>query len=72
MSRTLQMVFRNMDGRNVTVSVADAREDLQAAEVETVMTNILGRDLFRTSGGALAEAVRAQVVSREVETLVEF
>ncbi len=72
MSRTLQMVFRNMDGRNVTVSVADAREDLQAAEVEAVMTNILERDLFRTSGGALTEAVRAQVVSREVETLVEF
>lgn len=72
MIRTLQMIFRNAEGRNVTVSVPDARDDLLAADVETVMTNILGRDIFRSPGGALVEASKAQVISRQVETLVEF
>jgi hypothetical protein len=72
MIRTLQMIFRNAEGRNVTVSVPDARDDLQAAEVETVMNNILGRDIFRSPGGDLVEALKAQVISRQVETLVEF
>lgn len=71
MIRTLQMVFRNAAGRNVTVSVPDARIDLQAAEVEAIMAGIIGRDIFRSPGGALTEALRAQVISRQVDTLVE-
>ncbi len=72
MSRTLQLIFQNDEGRSVTISMADAREDLEAAEVEAVMNNICQRNLFSSSGGDLAAPVRAQVVSREVETLVEF
>ena len=72
MISTLQMIFQNEEGRNVTVSVPEARDDLQAAEVETVMTNILARDIIISPGGALTDAVKAQVVSRQVETLVEF
>ncbi len=72
MNRTLQLIFKNDGGRNVTISMADAREDLEAAEVETVMDNILQRDLFSSSGGDLSSPVLAQVVTRVVETLVEF
>jgi hypothetical protein len=72
MTRTLQMIFRNSEGRNVTVSVPDARADLQPAEVETEMSEIIGRNIFQTSGGDILEAVKAQVVSRQVEILVEF
>ncbi len=72
MIRTLQMIFRNQEGRNVTISVTDARADLQGADVEPVMNSILSRNIFHTNGGDLDEAVRAQVVSREVENLVEF
>lgn len=72
MIRTLQMIFRNQEGRNVTISVPDARDDLQAGEVETAMTGILTRNIFRTTGGDIVEMAKAQVVSREVETLVEF
>ncbi|HOB28570.1 MAG: DUF2922 domain-containing protein [Dethiobacteria bacterium] len=72
MSRTLQMIFRNDEGRNVTISVPDARNDLQPVEVETVMTNILQRHIFNTSGGDISSLNKAQVVSRDVETLVEF
>lgn len=66
------MVFLNEEGRNVTLSVPDARNDLQPAEVETVMTNILQRNIFITSGGEISGLNKAQIVSRDVETLVEF
>lgn len=66
------MLFLNEEGRNVTLSVPDAREDLLPAEVETVMTNILQRNIFITAGGEISGLNKAQVVSRDVETLVEF
>ncbi|HPU00718.1 MAG: DUF2922 domain-containing protein [Firmicutes bacterium] len=72
MPRTLQMIFFNEEGRNVTISVPDAREDIQAAEVEEVMENILQRNIFLTPGGEIVGLNRARMVSREVETLVEF
>lgn len=72
MSRTLQMIFRNEEGRNVTISVVDPRDDLQAAEVETVMDNIVQRNIFSTNGGDIDSPTRAQLISREVEVLVEF
>lgn len=72
MSSTLQMIFRNEEGRNVTISVADARDDLEIEEVETAMDNILQRNIFGTSGGDISALNRAQLVSREVEILIEF
>ncbi|MGI6614470.1 MAG: DUF2922 domain-containing protein [Dethiobacteria bacterium] len=72
MSSTLQMIFSNEEGRNVTISVADPRDDLEAAEVETAMTNILQRNIFGTSGGNISALSKAQLVSREVEILIEF
>jgi hypothetical protein len=69
---TLQMIFRNEEGRNVTISVPDARDDLLGPEVEAVMTDILSRNIFRTTGGDLEEMVRAQVVSRQTDILAEF
>lgn len=66
------MIFHNEEGRNVTLSVPDAREDLEAEEVETVMANILQRNIFLTKGGEISGLNKAQVVSRGVEILVEF
>ncbi len=66
------MIFLNEDGRNVTLSVPDARDDLEAEEVETVMSNILQRNIFLTKGGEISGLFKAQVVSRHVEILAEF
>lgn len=66
------MIFLNEDGRNVTLSVPDARDDLEAEEVETVMSNILQRNIFLTKGGEISGLLKAQVVSRHVEILAEF
>ncbi len=72
MSRTLQMVFRNAQGRNTTLSVADPQVDLEAAEVSAAMDEVLDANIFNTTGGDIISKVRAQIVDRQVETLAEF
>lgn len=72
MAATLQMLFRNVENRNVTISVPDALDNLDGEDVGSVMADILSRNLFHSSGGDLQERVRAQLVSRSVDTLAEF
>ncbi|MFY9115145.1 MAG: DUF2922 domain-containing protein [Dethiobacteria bacterium] len=72
MSRTLQMIFHNAQGRNVTISVADPLEDLEVAEVTAAMDEVLSANVFNTAGGDIISKVRAQVVDRQVETIAEF
>ncbi|NLY38801.1 MAG: DUF2922 domain-containing protein [Firmicutes bacterium] len=72
MALTLQMVFRNEENRNVSISVPDALDTVDGEAVGSVMAEIISRNVFSTSGGDLVERVRAQLVSRTVDTLVEF
>lgn len=72
MSETLQMIFANEEERNVTISVADPQPELSIVEIEPVMDAIIARNLFESSGGNLTAKVRAQVVTRTVDTVAEF
>jgi hypothetical protein len=72
MSETLQMVFRNVEGRMTTISVTDPAPDITALDVEAVMDSILTRNVFQTSGGDIESKVKAQIVSRTVDVLGEF
>ena len=72
MALTLQMVFRNEENRNVSISVPDALATIDGETVGNVMAEIISRNVFSSSGGDLVERVRAQLVSRTVDTLVEF
>jgi hypothetical protein len=72
MSETLQMVFRNVEGRMTTISVTDPAPDITALDVEAVMDSILTRNVFQTSGGDIESKVKAQIVSRTVDVLDEF
>lgn len=72
MNKTLQLIFRNAQDRNVTVSVADPLDELEVNDVEAVMQLVVDGNMFHTTGGDIVAKVRAQVVSRDVETIVEF
>lgn len=71
-TETLQMIFSNHEGRNTTISVADPDESITSEAVEAVMDMIVDKDIFDTTGGQITGKVRAQVVSRSVNTLAEF
>jgi hypothetical protein len=66
MTKTLQLVFRNEEGRTVTLSLNDPIEPIDSGEVEGVMDTIIAKDVFTSSGGSLVEKVTARLVAREV------
>jgi hypothetical protein len=70
MTKTLQMVFVNELGRNVTISVVDPRDDVTAQQVSAVMADILTHNAFVSLGGRLLTAAGARVVSRGVEQIL--
>ena len=72
MIKTLQMIFRNEENRNVTLSVSDPLEGLDGLTAGNAMQDILNANIFQTNGGDMVSRVRAQIVSRDVETLTEF
>ena len=70
--KTLQMVFLNQEGRNVTFSIADPVEPVDPTAVESAMDLITERNLFVTTGGDVVEKVAARLISREVTDIVSF
>ena len=72
MEQTLRLIFRNAEGRSVTISVNDPKDPLDSMEVNDVMDQIINTGIFDSSGGSITEKVKAEVVSREVDTILEF
>ena len=70
MDKTLQMIFVNEAGSNVTISVQEPREDLAEQDVVDVMTLIIEKNVFISNGGALVSIGGARIVSRDVETII--
>ena len=52
-SKILRMVFSTQSGSTFSVTLPQPREDLTAAEVETVMEQIISDNIFTTTGGDL-------------------
>ena len=69
MNRTLELVFRAANGREVTISLADPRETLTLADVTAVMADIIARNIFITTGGELRDIVDARIRTRETVSL---
>ena len=63
MKKVLEMTFRNTVGKEITLSLADPKDDLTLAQVNTVMDDIVAKNIFTTAsgGGDLTEKVKAVV-----------
>ncbi|HOB34242.1 MAG: DUF2922 domain-containing protein [Firmicutes bacterium] len=72
MDRTLQLVFLNAEGGRVTINVPEPLDELDPAAVEQAMDAVIAADVVTTSGGGLIGKVRATIVSRTDEVVVEF
>ncbi len=70
MTKTLEMVFRNADGKETVISLADPREDVTKDEVDTVMQDIVAKNIFSTKGGDLVQVVDARIRTRDSVSLV--
>lgn len=70
MVKTLELVFRNEAGQEVTMSLADPKDALTKAEATAVMQDIITKDIFTSKGGGLTDVVDARVRSRDTASLV--
>lgn len=71
-AKTLQLNFRNQEGRPVTISVSNPVEPVDAQAVEDAMEVITQKNIFLTTGGEITGKVSARLVSREVTDVVVF
>lgn len=69
MTKTLEMVFRNSSGKEVTMSLADPKEDLTKAQVDAVMQEIISRNIFISKTGELTQIVEARIRTRDAIAL---
>lgn len=69
MTKTLELIFVNMAGEKVTMRVVDPKDDLQEAEVKTVMDAVVAGDVFTSTGGGLTGVAGARIVTRDVAEL---
>lgn len=65
----LEMEFLDTVGKKFLLSLDDPRTDLTPLEVGQGMNTILTHNIFKSSGGDLAEVSDARIVTTTVNTL---
>ena len=69
-TKSLRMVFRNQEGRNVTITLNDPKEYLTQAEIYAAMDLIIARNALTSNGGDLVEKRDARLISNTSEDLL--
>lgn len=69
MSKVLELVFKDTDGKKKTFSINDPKNDVTKASAEGVMQGIINANIFATAAGDLASIVETRVRTTTVETL---
>lgn len=64
-NKKLMMTFKTVGDKKVSISVDNPKDDLTEAEIKTIMTLILAKDVFAINGEPLATLVEAKVVETE-------
>jgi hypothetical protein len=70
MAKTLVMTFLNEAGEEVNLRVNYPKENITAQEVDSLMSLIIQKNIFPTTGGDLVEKVGAQIVETTTTTIV--
>ncbi|QCR32622.1 DUF2922 domain-containing protein [Lysinibacillus sp. SGAir0095] len=69
MTQVLELKFDTSNGKTMTLTVDQPREDLTALEVETVMQTIISANIFHNSGSSLVAINQARIVERTVSEI---
>lgn len=66
MAKKLELKFKNLEGKIVTISLDDPVEPFDQLAINTAMDQILTQNAFTSSGGELVEKASARIVERNV------
>lgn len=64
--KRIELLFKNEEGNNVTISLDDPIEPVNPDTVGKVMDEIIAQNVFSSSGGDLVSKHAARVVERNV------
>jgi hypothetical protein len=70
-SKVLRMSFATAGGTAFTITITEPKEDLTAAQVETVMDLIISKNMFTTSGGDLLRKRDIKVIQTITDDLFD-
>lgn len=65
MVKTLEMEFRNETGKSVILRMVEPKDAITLAEVNTVMEDIIAKNIFSTTSGDLVQVVEARILSSD-------
>lgn len=69
MAKTLQMVFQNQTGKNVSISLGEVKENLTSEEIKTLMQLIVAKNIFESTGGDLITIMSADLTTKDVQEM---
>lgn len=69
MVKTLQMVFQNQIGKNVSISIGDIKDSITSEEIKNLMQLIIAKNIFESTGGDLTTIMSADIVTRDVQEM---
>jgi len=67
--RKLELDFLDVEGRRFRLSIDDPREDLESAEIEAAMEDIIDYNIFQSNYGDLISPNMARIVTTTVEEI---
>ncbi len=66
MAKVLELNFNTANGKTMTISVNDPKENLTISEVATAMQTIISQDVFHNEGNGLVAINQARIIDRNV------
>ncbi|WP_096435803.1 DUF2922 domain-containing protein [Alteribacter populi] len=69
MSKRLELLFSNDEGRSVTIALDDPVEPADNQAISEAMDEVLTQNVFTSSGGKLVSKRSARIVERNVEEI---
>lgn len=61
----LLMIFKDSDGKRISLTVDSPREDVTEEEIHAAMALIIEKDIFSPGGGKLESMVEAKIVQTD-------
>ncbi|CAA7603165.1 Protein of unknown function (DUF2922) [Acididesulfobacillus acetoxydans] len=69
--KVLRMTFNTATGKTVTLTLPDPKADLTAAQIETVMDQIIAKNLFTGQGGDYLSKQDIKIVDTSTNDLFD-
>ena len=69
MTKTLNMPFRNADGKTVNFTLTNPKTGLTKAEVVATQALFIAKNLFSTTGGDLVTALEPSILIKDTGVL---